>query len=281
MRVFGLTLLFVFIALSSNAEEKPKSRLSDKYIAVFELDTDGVDKSISRPLTESIRRELVKAGIYKVMDRSNMNKIMDEQKFQYSCAAGECIVEAGKLLGVGKIVNGSVSIVGKTYYLSLQLVNVETGNIEDVSEDKCKCEVDDLIESSKRLARRLMGEKVPEQAAKPAPEVAYEKSSFQPNEVDPLAFLKGSWACSKDGTFWYTIYLSVNGKEVKYTASNYSAVFTAEITGGDLVLSGRSTSNPEYGQIIDKYKVSDNRTMHYHSSYFRGNSTAPNLYCRK
>lgn len=132
------------------AEKKPKGpKLMDNYIAVFDIETEGVDKKISRPLTESIRRELVMSGRYKVIDRGNMNKILGEQKLQFSgCVAGQCIVEAGQLLGVGKIITGSVNIVGKTYYLTLSLINVESGKIENVSEDECKCEVDDLIKST-------------------------------------------------------------------------------------------------------------------------------------
>ena len=141
--------------------QKPVKRL-DTMIAVFDLEARGkVDKDISYPLTESIRREIVKSGKYEVIDRSNMDKVLGEQKLQLSgCVSGECIVEAGQLLGVGRIITGSVSLIGSTYYLSLSLVNVETGKIEDVSEDKCKCEIDDLIDSSKRLVKRLMGEKV-------------------------------------------------------------------------------------------------------------------------
>ncbi|MDO9289258.1 MAG: SUMF1/EgtB/PvdO family nonheme iron enzyme [Thermodesulfovibrionales bacterium] len=143
--------------------QKPIKRI-DTMIAVFDLEiTEGVTKGISRPLSESIRREIVMSGRYEVIDRGNMNKILGEQKFQLSgCAAGECIVEAGQLLGVGKIVTGSIGLVGKTYYLSLSVINVETGKIENVSEDKCECRLDDLIDSSKRLVKKLLGEQIAE-----------------------------------------------------------------------------------------------------------------------
>ena len=146
-------------------EEKPKAvKRIDTMIAVFDLEiTEGVTKGISRPLSESIRREIVMSGRYEVIDRGNMNKILGEQKFQLSgCASGECIVEAGQLLGVGKIVTGSIGLVGKTYYLSLSVINVETGKIENVSEDKCECRLDDLIDSSKRLVKKLLGAQIAE-----------------------------------------------------------------------------------------------------------------------
>ncbi|TAN43688.1 MAG: hypothetical protein EPN22_09695 [Nitrospirae bacterium] len=163
----ALSVLFVLIfAASAFAAErqKPKQKLMDNYIAVFDVETIDVDKKLSRPLTESIRRELVMSGKYDVVDRGNMNKILGEQKFQMSgCVSGQCIVEAGQLLGAGKIISGSVSMIGKTYYLTLSLISVETGKIENVSEDECKCAVDDLLKSSKRLVKKLLGESVPEQ----------------------------------------------------------------------------------------------------------------------
>lgn len=160
--IFIIAFAALFNEPPDAAEKKPKGpKLMDNYIAVFDVETEGVDKKISKPLTESIRHELVMSGKWEVIDRGNMNKILGEQKFQFSgCVQGQCIVEAGQLLGVGKIVTGSVSIVGKTYYLTLSLINVETGKIENVSEDKCKCELDDLIDSTKRLVKRLFGEKV-------------------------------------------------------------------------------------------------------------------------
>jgi len=176
--------------------QKPIKRI-DTMLAVFDLEiTEGVTKGISRPLSESIRREIVMSGRYEVIDRGNMNKILGEQKFQLSgCAAGECIVEAGQLLGVGKIVTGSIGLVGKTYYLSLSVINVETGKIENVSEDKCECRLDDLIDSSKRLVKRLLGEIVPEPVQTAKTEIKTETTKTYPSE-SPLA--KGG---SKGGDF--------------------------------------------------------------------------------
>ncbi|TAN44652.1 MAG: DUF1566 domain-containing protein [Nitrospirae bacterium] len=166
VRLIMAILLTLSVAAFTYAAEKPKpkQKLMDNYIAVFDVETTGkIDSDIARPLTESIRRELVMSKKYEVIDRGNMNKILGEQKFQMSgCVSGQCIVEAGQLLGAGKIIAGSVSLVGKTYYLTLSLINVETGKIENVSEDECECRVDDLIKSSKRLVKKLLGESVPE-----------------------------------------------------------------------------------------------------------------------
>ena len=171
------SLLFLTLAVSgASAAQKNKSEIKTmaNYIAVFDFEVTTGDKGISRPLTESVRRELVMSGKYEVIDRGNMNKILGEQKFQMSgCVVQECIVDAGQLLGVGKIVSGSIGIVGKTYYLTLQLIDVKTGKVEISAEDECRCEMDELIGSTRRLAKKLLSEKVEQPAARaPKPAVA-------------------------------------------------------------------------------------------------------------
>jgi len=171
--VLLLMLLTISGSLAAEKNNKPEIMTVDNYIAVFDFEVTTSDKGIARPLTESVRREIVLSGKYKVIDRGNMEKILGEQKLQMSgCVTGECIVEAGQLLGVGKLISGTVSMVGKTYYLTLSMISVKTGEIENVAEDTCKCEVDELIGSTKRLAKKLLGEKVEQSVAtepKPVP----------------------------------------------------------------------------------------------------------------
>jgi formylglycine-generating enzyme required for sulfatase activity len=90
-------------------------------------------------------------------------------------------VEAGQFLGVGKIVIGSIGIVGRTYMISLSLVNIESGETERVEEDTCKCELDELIESVKRAANKLMaGGPAPAPLIAPTPAPSRVESVPQP-----------------------------------------------------------------------------------------------------
>jgi len=167
-------MLLVFIIAPAFAAERPAKPVKDlsKFIAIFDFDVVGkVDKDISRPLSDSVRHEIVKSGKYKVMDRANMDRILREQAFQMSGGVQkERAVEAGQFLGVGRLVIGSIGIVGRTYLISLSLVNIESGETERVEEDTCKCEIDELIESVKRAANKLIaGGPVPAAVPVPAP----------------------------------------------------------------------------------------------------------------
>jgi FKBP-type peptidyl-prolyl cis-trans isomerase len=157
--LIGVVVFLISLSSSSAAAEKKSIKRVDNYLAVLDIESIGkVEKDVVRPLTDSVRREIMKFGKYEVMDRGNMDKIFKEQAFQMTgCTTKECAVEAGQMLGVGKIVVGSVSLVGKTYFLSLSLVNIESGKVELVEDQECKCEVDDLIRLSKQVAGKLMG----------------------------------------------------------------------------------------------------------------------------
>jgi sulfatase modifying factor 1 len=184
-RLLTLVSIFLLLTTPSFAVEKHMKPTRDlsKYIAIFDLDVVGkVDKDISRPLSDTVRYEIVKSGMYKVMDRANMDRILKEQAFQMSgTVAKERMVEAGQMLGVGKIAIGSIGIVGKTYMISLSLVNIETGETERVEEDTCKCEIDELIESVRRVASKLIaGGPVQAMPSVPAPMPAPAPSPVQP-----------------------------------------------------------------------------------------------------
>jgi len=213
--LFVLLFMILTVSGASAAEKinKPEIKTVDSYIAVFDFEVTTGDKGIARPLTESVRREIVMSGRYKVIDRGNMEKILGEQKLQMSgCVTGECIVEAGQLLGVGKLINGTVSMVGKTYYLTLSLISVKTGEIENVAEDKCKCEVDELLDSTKRLAKKLLGEKVESTAQdinitrqSVLPDIS---GNWYPNHVSGEVYIYSDGRCIYKGF----LIISVGGK---------------------------------------------------------------------
>ena len=84
-----------------------------------------------KALTDRLRAELFKTKHFKVIEREMMQEVMKEQGFQQSgCTTDECMVEIGRLIGVEKIIGGSISKVGNVYSVSSRIVNVETGEIE-------------------------------------------------------------------------------------------------------------------------------------------------------
>ncbi len=107
---------------------KPQEKIA---VAVMELDANGVTEAEGKALSDRLRIETFKAGVFFVMERDKMTKILDEMEFQLSgCTSDECVVEVGRIVGVKKMIAGSVSKVGEIYSVSIRLIDVETSKIE-------------------------------------------------------------------------------------------------------------------------------------------------------
>ena len=139
----ALSLLMIFIGFIpprlSFAQEK------DLYtIAVLDLVANGISESEARSLSEFLRGQITRAAtsdefrnrsgfVYKVLERSQMDKILDEFDYQSTgCTDEECAVELGKMLNAERIVIGSVGLVGQTYTISVRIVDIETASTVSV-----------------------------------------------------------------------------------------------------------------------------------------------------
>lgn len=149
------------LAISANAEVPPQDRIP--VVAVAQLDSKGVPPEQVDVIADNLAIRLQQTGKLRVMERSQMGRILQEQNFQQSgaCDGSECAVQMGKLLGIDRIVVGSVGLVGSTYSLSLRLVDVSTGEalkttarnskgtIDIVLTDLVPMAAEDLVEGAK------------------------------------------------------------------------------------------------------------------------------------
>ena len=115
-------------------------------LAVLAFEGLGISEIEAKALTNRLRAILVKTGTYQVVERGKMDAILDEQGFQLSgCTSEECVVEVGQLLGVQKMLAGSISLVGKTYSVEMRIIDVELGRIDNTSTYDIKGEIDHLL----------------------------------------------------------------------------------------------------------------------------------------
>lgn len=161
MKMIGILILagfFIFpcILFSQTVQEQ------DMAVPVAVIDFDAPDISASARITLSnmVRKELVNLKSYIVVDRNNMNEILDEQGFQQSglCTNVECMVQVGRLLGVRKIIGGSIGALGRRYVVDLKIVDVETGRIEIMESEDHFGSLESIDVPVILLTRRLVSE---------------------------------------------------------------------------------------------------------------------------
>jgi len=189
-------LVFLLLIFSGNGVFAEEGKT---FLAVLDLEIVGdIPRELKVPLSESLREGLFQTGKFRVIDRNNMDRVLKEQGQQLSdCSSSECAVQVGRLLGVQRMVTGSLSRVGNLYVISAQLINVETGEIEMIASDRCPCQTDELLPSVDRVAGRLAGARPEEEAAPPekitpapAPEV---NPAEKPGVSPPTRHPKRLW----------------------------------------------------------------------------------------
>jgi hypothetical protein len=142
-------ILFVFACLVSAEEKKAEAAgASDKLtVAVTDLVAKGVDKSVADIFSERFRSELIQTGHFRVMERGQMDMVLKEQGFQQSgaCSDEACLVEMGQIMGVERMISGSMGKLGTLYTISVRLINVATGEIMITANEDCDCEMKELL----------------------------------------------------------------------------------------------------------------------------------------
>jgi hypothetical protein len=143
-------LLVVFASASVYGQQQKKVAVIDASIS------ENIDESAVVPVTYRIMEELVTSDRFIVLERSNVEKILNELNFQFSgVVSDEEIKEIGVALGAEIIVLSEISKVGSTYSLTARMVNVESLKVEKAVSESKSGEIDELLEMSQLVGRKL------------------------------------------------------------------------------------------------------------------------------
>lgn len=102
-------------------------------IAVFDPASSGtsIDDGTKIAVREIISSTIVNTGKYSIVERSLLEKVMEEQKFSNSGAVDDMqATEIGKLAGANKVVLSVVTLTGGRNMLSIKIIDVMTATIE-------------------------------------------------------------------------------------------------------------------------------------------------------
>jgi hypothetical protein len=155
--------------------------------AILDLDSKGISDAEGAALSNRLRDEMFQTGAFDMMERNKMQDILQEQGFQQSgaCNTNACAVEVGQLIGVQKMIAGSLGKVGKTYSVVLRMVDVGTGRMEQSVTEDYNGEIDKLLTVVMRsialkmaAAAQGQGRVAPGALPKPAGSALYKKWWF-------------------------------------------------------------------------------------------------------
>ena len=148
--LFSLLLLMIYLSVYSQGTEKIS-------IAVSDFEAKGISNDEAAIISNRIRSELTKTGVFTVVERGQMEAVLKEQGFQQSgCTTDECIVEVGQLLNVKQMVAGSIGRIGSILTISARIIDVATGKYTKTVDSDCKCKIEELLtKTTKDVAQKL------------------------------------------------------------------------------------------------------------------------------
>ena len=130
-RIFCLFLAYLLILYSFPGFLSAQQEEQKETLAILELEAQGgVTEQEALTLTEWLQARVIDTDVFTILERGKMQDILQEQGFQVSgCTGGECVVEIGQLLGVERMIAGSIGKIGELYTLSIRLFSVQSGEI--------------------------------------------------------------------------------------------------------------------------------------------------------
>jgi TolB-like protein len=174
--VFGLSALFFFLSttvLFADVTQDIRDRLFQfskelnktyrvkyekdadfkKNIAILDLDNIGEkakQKEIGQAVSEMMRSIFADSAIFKVIERKNLAKVLDEYKLQLAgITSSSNEMKMGGLLNADALIVGGVSEMGDNFNVSIRLVDVATG--ETLATKEFQLKKDDMISVSEKL----------------------------------------------------------------------------------------------------------------------------------
>ena len=94
------------------------------------------------------------------MERDQMQEVLKEQGFQQSgttCSDEGCMVELGRMLGVKRLVVGSIGKLGTMFMVNVRSINIETGKVEKVVSEDVRGNIEDVVAIIPLIARKMTG----------------------------------------------------------------------------------------------------------------------------
>jgi len=127
-------------------------------VAVLDFEGRGISQVEAATLTDRLVTELGNTEAVILVERKQLERILEEQGLQQSgCTSQECVAEVGQLLGVKYMISGSINVLGNTFTIDAKMFSIETGvNVKTVSKTH-KGRIDELIPLMEAIAWELVG----------------------------------------------------------------------------------------------------------------------------
>ena len=236
-------ILLLLITYVGQAQEKANRQ----QVALSPIKPSGssVTGEEANIIADRFRSELFSTGQVVIMERTEMDEILKEQGFQQSGACNDerCLVQMGQLLGVNKIISGSIGRLGSLLILNFRLIDVETGKIERAVSRDIGGGIEDVVKVMPSMAYEIVGLEIPKEKQYIPPSPVVEKT---PEPQSPNMSESGKGVLAID-IYPEKAILVIDGKEYG------SGHKTIELPVGTYRVSGKLKQESSEGQTVRIY----------------------------
>ncbi len=110
---------------SPGAKESPKTA-----VFTFSCPQELEKRRVGFAVSEIFSHHLAKGGVFRLVERTELNRVLEELKFGMSGVTEQAdAVKAGRLASAELLVLGSVEKLGSSYHVNARLVNAGTGEV--------------------------------------------------------------------------------------------------------------------------------------------------------
>ncbi|MBI4976951.1 MAG: hypothetical protein HZC28_05680 [Spirochaetes bacterium] len=206
-RLIAFLMTLLLAAVSFAQDQKMR-------IAIMELTpSSGVSADVGSSVSELMRTEMFNTGLFRVVEREQMDKIMKEQALQSTgCTDTECAVQVGKLLAVDRMLVGKISKLGTKFIINARIINVERGEMEFAEKATVESE-NDLDRAVSQFAQAIAARIRSTKSGGPA--FVQPKATVKPSDARPTIAVGSSSGSGDSGIkpvlFWSALGLAAVG----------------------------------------------------------------------
>ena len=89
----------------------------DNSVALIDFESINIRDTDADALTQRLNSELIKMGKFTVLERSLIQQVIEEQKFQYSGNVDmQTVSDIGSMTGADYVIVGTISKIGGKYF---------------------------------------------------------------------------------------------------------------------------------------------------------------------
>ena len=123
-----LQIIFLFFIL---VWDFPGFSQGKQTIAVLPFEVEENLTSLAKTVADRFQTELFRINFFKLVDRNTITALFDEQKLALTGSINsESSVKVGRMLSAQKVLTGSIRTTQSKYFLTVNIIDVETGGID-------------------------------------------------------------------------------------------------------------------------------------------------------